>query len=848
MKLMKLFVITGITVFSMATLSFALDADQLNALIEQEKNDLNKMYNACHSDSEMIRKASISFNADLREINQDQKCMVVQLDDNEISDLREWGFEIAPATEWIEKQTIYLDQLNRNPLKDLTTNDGVILTDDEDSTSEPAAHGIEKIPEYNCYETVQGTFDTAQHIAETYPNLAAWFDIGDSWEKINGLGGSDLMVLKLTNAAISGVKPVLFINSAIHAREYATAPLALNFARYLTSNYGADADATWILDYHEVHFLLVTNPDGRKLAEAGLSWRKNTNQAYCGPESNKRGVDLNRNFSFTWNEGGGSSDDECDKNYRGPHASSEPETHAMETYVRSIFEDRRGPGPDAAAPDTTSGLHLDIHSFGKMVLWPWATTSDPAPNGAQLQTLGRKFAYWNGYSPKQAIGLYPMDGTTQGLTYGELGVPSYIFELGTRYFQNCDSFTETIVPDNMPALIYAAKIVRTPYITPSGPNVDEVTLSSSIVRPGTPVTLSATVSDARFDDSNGAEPIQAINAAEYYIDTPPWLEGAIPAAMTADDSDFDNPTEKVSATIDTTGWDQGRHIIFVRGRDAETVWGAFSAIFLTIGDEISQPEYCAAQSENASYAWIAGLNVGALNLTSDASSYSDVTSTVTDLAQGLQSVTITPGFRFFQLSNHYKIFIDLNQDYMFETGEELFSATGSSPVTGKLTIPQTASLGETRMRVVMRYDKAPEPCGSFEYGEVEDYTVNIVEGSVTPIRFYYENTTTAVIPDRAAVSSTIIVPEDASPVDRVTISVTTTHADLGDLSIIVSKADHSVTVKTRRYFDDSNGTETYTASVTSTDINDFTGTWTATVTDNFRGNTGTLDSWRISNE
>ena len=46
----------------------------------------------------------------------------------------------------------------------------------------------------------------------------------------------------------------------------------------------------------------------------------------------------------------------------------------------------------------------------------------PAPNGTALQTLGRKFAYFNNYEPMQSIGLYPTDGTTEDFAYGELGL------------------------------------------------------------------------------------------------------------------------------------------------------------------------------------------------------------------------------------------------------------------------------------------------------------------------------------------------------------------------------------------------------------------------------------------
>ena len=134
-------------------------------------------------------------------------------------------------------------------------------------------------------------------------------DAGDSWEKVTagGLPGYDMKVLKLTNSAVPGPKPKLFITAAIHAREYTTAELVTRFAEYLVNNYGTNADATWILDHHEIHIMLHTNPDGRKQAETGLSWRKNTNQNYCGVTSTSRGADLNRNFAFQWGCCGGSS-------------------------------------------------------------------------------------------------------------------------------------------------------------------------------------------------------------------------------------------------------------------------------------------------------------------------------------------------------------------------------------------------------------------------------------------------------------------------------------------------------------------------------------------------------------
>jgi carboxypeptidase T len=340
------------------------------------------------------------------------------------------------------------------------------------------------IPSYPCYRTVEETFATAQSIVDTYPTLANWSDQGDSWEKTDGQGGYDMMVLMLTNSAVPGAKPKLFATSALHAREYATAELMTRFAEYLVNNYGTDADATWLIDHHEIHLMLQTNPDGRKQAETGLSWRKNTNENYCSFWPNYRGADLNRNFEFNWGCCGGSSGSECDSTYRGPSPASEPETQAVQNYMLANFPDQRGPLDTDPAPDDATGLYLDIHAYGDLVLWPWGHTADLAPNATQLQTLGRKMAYWNNYEPKQALGLYPTDGTTDGFSYGDLGIASYCIELGTAFFESCSYFESTIVPDNMPTLIYAAKVVRTPYMTPAGPDAMNLSLSDGAAAPG----------------------------------------------------------------------------------------------------------------------------------------------------------------------------------------------------------------------------------------------------------------------------------------------------------------------------------------------------------------------------
>jgi hypothetical protein len=440
------------------------------------------------------------------------------------------------------------------------------------------------IPGFPCYRTVEETYGSAQRIALHRPDLATWIDIGDSWEKVNpgGLSGYDLKVLKLTNSAIPGPKPKLIINAAIHAREYTTAELVTRFGEYLVKNYGKNADVTWMLDTQEVHLVLQANPDGRKIAETGNLWRKNTDSNDgCGSASSW-GTDLNRNYPYNWGCCGGSSGSACSETYRGPSAASEPEVQAVRNYVVAELPDYGDPqqGP---IPSNAAGMFMDIHSYSQLVLWPWGYTNQVAPNGIQLQTLGRKFAYFNNYLPEQSIYLYVTDGTTIDFGYGQLGVASYTFELGTDFFQSCSVFLNTILPKNMDALIYAARVTRAPYMLPAGPeSLSVATVPSGMVPSGQPLAVNATVNDTRFNNTNGTEPTQPIAASEVYVDVPPWSPGAAPIALAAADGNFNTSVEAVTGTLSTAGWPVGRHTLYVRGRDTLNNWGPVGAVFINV--------------------------------------------------------------------------------------------------------------------------------------------------------------------------------------------------------------------------------------------------------------------------
>jgi len=462
----------------------------------------------------------------------------------------------------------------------------------------PLPGQVSGIPGFPCYRTVTETYTTGASLALMYPHLVSWIDIGDSWEKAfsGGSGGYDLYVLRLTNDAILGPKPGLFIMSSVHAREYAPAELNTRFAEYLLKNYNADADVTWLLNYNVIHLLFQANPDGRIQAEQGKLWRKNTDNQYCtGTES--RGADLNRNFPFGWGCCGGSSSNACDEVFRGQSAASEPETQAMRDYLRANFPDQRSDPITATVSADASGVFIDLHSYSQLVLWPWGGYPRATPNGQALQTLGRKLAYFNQYTPEQAYNLYPTDGTSDDFAYGDLGLAAYTIEMGTNFFQDCPTFESTILPDNIQALLYAAKSARFPYKTPAGPDALSLKVTPSLVDPGRPITLAATIDDTRYNNSNGAEPVQNIAAAEYSLDAAPWISSTLLSPLAAVDGKFDAHIENVSAILDTSGLSPGRHIIYVHGRDVAGNFGPVSAVFLAVA--IPQKNYLSIVANGA---------------------------------------------------------------------------------------------------------------------------------------------------------------------------------------------------------------------------------------------------------
>ena len=162
--------------------------------------------------------------------------------------------------------------------------------------------------------------------------------------------------------------------------------------------------------------------------------------------------------------------------------------------------------------------------------------------------------------------------------------------------------------------------------------------------------------------------------------------------------------------------------------------------------------YCNSNATSTGDEEILNVTIGTLNNTSTCAStggpgsiqnqYSNYTALpATTLAR-----TVNYGFNIGigtcggNYSNMTKMYIDYNQNGLFsDPGEEVYAsgtaAVGPHNETGSILIPATAALGNTRMRVINVETTVIgniTPCGTYTWGETEDYFVNIAPAPTCP--------------------------------------------------------------------------------------------------------------------
>jgi hypothetical protein len=223
-------------------------------------------------------------------------------------------------------------------------------------------------------------------------------------------------------------------------------------------------------------------------------------------------------------------------------------------------------------------------------------------------------------------------------------------------------------------------------------------------------------------------------------------------------------------------------------------------------DSIPPFDYCASGSTSPADTKIDTVSIngtvtGTAGIPGPSEQYTDNTGIIVPVTAGSPfPISITKGSASVNTyASWTKVFIDLDQNGVFDPTEEFTSAaagafgSGNFTVFDTLTIPTSALNGQTRMRVVMEEggsDAATAACGTFTWGETEDYTVDI-SGGVTVVgpAYTYEWMPGMLMGATQTVSPTATTMYSVTQTDAFGCSaVDTLTVDVGAVSGILSQA------------------------------------------------------------
>jgi hypothetical protein len=256
-------------------------------------------------------------------------------------------------------------------------------------------------------------------ISQDHPAITHLFPIGAT------SGNRTIWALEISDAPCTPEdEPAIQFNGQHHAREVATSHIVMDVISFLTDGYGGDPDATaWVNQYKTVCVPMV-NPDGvQYVFDVNSLWRKNR-QSY--PPSCV-GVDLNRNYSYLWGPGCGSSPFCSNDIYRGPSAASELETQAMY----------------ALADQYHFVMATSYHSYGRFIDYPYAC-SDGSPSQqmpehvvihSMMLGVAAGIAAVDGvnYTVYSPVPFGGVNGDDTSWYYAHKGVYPFIIEVGTEF-------------------------------------------------------------------------------------------------------------------------------------------------------------------------------------------------------------------------------------------------------------------------------------------------------------------------------------------------------------------------------------------------------------------------------
>nr|NQU91689.1 hypothetical protein [Bacteroidota bacterium] len=166
--------------------------------------------------------------------------------------------------------------------------------------------------------------------------------------------------------------------------------------------------------------------------------------------------------------------------------------------------------------------------------------------------------------------------------------------------------------------------------------------------------------------------------------------------------------------------------------------------YCTVGCDM--PSYCSSGANMWGGPIVSEVIVGDINNNTFGicEEYSDFTNMKTEMALG-EIVNMQVGLGYCDMMSEMsgKVYIDWNRDGDFEDSSEmvseLYTTWWEETYWIEMMVPVDAVLGTTKMRIVCREGmdtQTIQPCGNFDYGETEDYAIEIYELAENYIQSY----------------------------------------------------------------------------------------------------------------
>ncbi|KAI5641742.1 zinc carboxypeptidase domain-containing protein [Phthorimaea operculella] len=227
-------------------------------------------------------------------------------------------------------------------------------------------------------------------MSRMYPKWAKVVSAGKSYESRDLLG----LRIKTRTPGVTQ-KPIIFIESGIHAREWITPATTTYFINQLLTS--TDPAIQAMREQFEWHIFPTVNPDGYQYScDYNRLWRKTRSKSSNGCY----GTDPNRNWDYNWMTAG-TSNDPCDDQYGGTKPFSEAETTNLKNYLSHF-----NPAHLKA--------YIAFHSDAQRLLLPYSDTAKHLDNYDDMVKIGKVSKIY-GYKVNKAIYLGP--GTAKEILY-----------------------------------------------------------------------------------------------------------------------------------------------------------------------------------------------------------------------------------------------------------------------------------------------------------------------------------------------------------------------------------------------------------------------------------------------